>query len=87
MKRIPEAVSNFEVIRRDNYLYIDKTRFINEYEKLSPVTVFLRPRRFGKTLFTEILRYYYDLALKEKGGALLKDTWIASNPTPYKNGY
>ncbi len=47
----------------------------------------LRPCRFGKTLFTEILSYYYDKASQELADALFKDTWISSHPTELKNSY
>ena len=88
MKLIPNAFSVFKTIIRNNYVYIDKTEFIKKYEDIGEmVSLFLRPRRFGKTMFTEILRYYYDKALAPNFDELFKTTWIASHPTTLKNSY
>ena len=88
MKLLPDAFSNFRKIIKNNYVYIDKTHYIQKYENTGAmVSLFLRPRRFGKTMFAEILRYYYDKALTAEGDDLFKETWIASHPTPYKNSY
>jgi hypothetical protein len=88
MKQIPESFSLFETIIRNNYVYIDKTEYIKRYEDTGVmVSMFLRPRRFGKTMFTEIMRYYYDKAMASKFDELFKTTWIASHPTPLKNSY
>lgn len=87
-KLIPENISRFETIIRNGYVYVDKTGFIEKYEKLGKlVGAFLRPRRFGKTLFTEILSLYYDFSLREKAGELLQNTYIATHPTPLKSSY
>ena len=88
MKNLPESLSNFKLIKKRNLAYIDKTKFIKEYEDLDVyIALLLRPRRFGKTLFTEILSYYYDKASQELADTLFKDTWIASHPTELKNSY
>lgn len=88
MKNLPESLSNFKIIKKRNLAYIDKTRFIKEYEDLDVyVALLLRPRRFGKTMFTEILGYYYDNAGQELADTLFKDTWIASHSTELKNSY
>ena len=88
MKLIPDSFSDFKSIIRENYIYIDKTAFIDKYERTgSMVSLFLRPRRFGKTMFTEILRYYYDKALEKEADELFRNTWIADHPTPGKSSY
>ena len=88
MKKLPEALSVFELIRKRELAYVDKTRFIKEYEDLDVyAALFLRPCRFGKTMFTEILSYYYDKASQDLADTLFKDTWIASHPTELKNSY
>ena len=88
MKLIPDAFSVFETIIKNNYVYIDKTEYIKIYEDTGVmVSMFLRPRRFGKTMFTEILRCYYDKALAVKFDELFKTTWIAAHPTLLKNAY
>ncbi|MBQ8707090.1 MAG: AAA family ATPase [Succinivibrionaceae bacterium] len=88
MKLLPDAISDFEGIIKNNYVYIDKTEFIKKYEDTGArVSLFLHPRRFGKTMFTEILHYYYDRAQASLADELLANTWIASHPTRLKNSY
>ena len=61
-KRLPYGISNFKRLRADNYIYVDKTRFI-EYmeEENNPYQFFIRPRKFGKSLLFSMLSHYYDL--------------------------
>ena len=49
--------------------------------------LYIRPRRFGKTLFTSMMYYYYDINSKEKFDSLFKDTYIYNNATDSKNSY
>ena len=87
-KLIPTAMTNFKIIIENNYAFVDKTRFLEVYEESgATVSMFLRPRRFGKTMFTELLMYYYDIALKEEADRLFKGKYIASHPTPQKSSY
>lgn len=88
MKKITYSISSFKDIREQGLVYIDKTEFIKKYEDLNVFNgMFLRPPGCGKTMFTEILRYYYDIALQNEADKLFKGTWIADHPTPYKNSY
>ena len=88
LKQLPDSNSRFLSIRTENLVYIDKTRFIEKYENLKKsVSLFLRPRRFGKTLFTEILFYYYDHSLCELAQKLFKGTYIYNKPTSLKSSY
>ncbi len=65
MKKIIYGISNYKMAREDNYLYIDKTHFIKKLENLNEkYLIFLRPRRFGKSLFLSTLHYYYDANAK-----------------------
>ena len=81
-------MTDFKKIIENNYAFVDKTRFLEVYEKSgTSVSMFLRPWRFGKTMFTELLRYYYDIALKEDADRLFQGRYIASHPTPLKNSY
>ena len=82
--KIPYAVANFEEIRRDNYYFVDKTKYIEKLEAYK-APVFLRPRRFGKTLLCSILECYYDVNRADKFDALFGDTYIGKNPTEEKN--
>ncbi len=74
--RIPYGVSNFESIKTENYIYIDKTKYIEILEKLPPFQFFIRPRRFGKSLFLSILENYYDINNKGKFNKLFGDLYI-----------
>ena len=59
MRKLPNGISNYETIVRENYIYVDKTMYIEKLENLSDRTImFLRPRKFGKTLFTSTLECY-----------------------------
>ena len=88
MKILPESFSDFSTIRTQDLVYIDKTEYIQKYEALdSYVSLLLRPRRFGKTMFTEILRYYYDSVLSVEFDEYFEGTWIHSNPTPLRGRY
>ncbi|NUU97600.1 AAA family ATPase, partial [Marinitoga sp. 1138] len=87
-KKIPYGKQNFEVIRKQNYYYVDRTEYIEKLEKLDETyIVFLRPRKFGKTLFLDTLGKYYDINYKNKFEELFGDLYIGENPTPLKNEY
>ena len=86
LKALPNSFTNFAAIIDENYAFVDKTRFLEVYENSkTKVSMLLRPRRFGKTMFTELLKYYYDIALKEDADRLFMGKYIASHPTPLKN--
>ena len=88
MKKIPIGISNYETIVEKNYYYVDKTKYIENIENLSNrYIMFLRPRKFGKTLFTSVLENYYDVQKKDKFEKLFGETYIGKNPTEEKNSY
>jgi len=89
MKKIIYGESNFKKIKINNdYFYIDKTQHIESLENLNEsFVIFLRPRRFGKSLFLSTLQYYYDENSKDEFEAIFADTYIGQNPTPLKNSY
>ena len=84
MKKIPYAVANYEKIVDENFHFVDKTRFIHELEKYQ-VPVFLRPRRFGKSLWCSILECYYDINFADRFVRLFGHTDIGRQPTPAHN--
>ena len=87
-KKIPYALTNFERIRTENYLYVDKTRFIEMLEDESTVYHYLlRPHKFGKSLFLSVLEHYYDLRFKDRFKELFGDLYIGQNPTKKANSY
>lgn len=88
MRKLPKGISNYEDIVEENRIYVDKTMYIEELENLSDKTImFLRPRKFGKTLFTSTLECYYDKNKKDKFEELFGNTYIGKNPTENKNKY
>ncbi|MGE5344307.1 MAG: AAA family ATPase, partial [Candidatus Omnitrophota bacterium] len=87
IKLIPYAVSDFNKFRKKNYYYVDKTRYIREIEKKGDYLFFIRPRRFGKSLFLAMLESYYDIIKKDQFDFLFKESDIYRNPTKEKNSY
>ena len=88
LKALPTSQTILPDIINEDYVFIDKTQFIEKYEaSKKKVSLFLRPRRFGKTMFTEILKYYYDAALEEKSSGIFSNTYIATHPTPLKSRF
>jgi hypothetical protein len=74
--------------REKDYLYIDKTQYIEKLENINEkYMIFLRPRRFGKSLFLSTLHYYYDEKSQDEFEAIFGDTNIGKNPTPLKSSY
>ena len=62
MKKIPIGVDDFKKLIENNALYIDKTKFITELlDDAAEVKLFIRPRRFGKTLNMSTLKYFFDI--------------------------
>ena len=88
MKKIPYGISSFDKIKSENYYFVDKTKHIELIENMgSPYLFFLRPRRFGKSLFISMLEHYYDINGADQFDRLFADTYIGQNPTPLRNSY
>ena len=83
-RKIPYAIANYEEIVTGRYHFVDKTRFIRELEQYK-IPVFLRPRRFGKSLWCSILECYYDIHRGERFVELFGQTDIGRDPTPSHN--
>lgn len=86
-QNIPYGESNFEKLRNRGFLYVDKTRFIESIERAPSYLVFLRPRRFGKSLFVSMLDCYYDRNSADRFEALFGNLYIGQHPTPLKHAY
>ena len=88
MKKLPYGISNYEELIIDDYYYVDKTMYIEKLENIAEKRImFLRPRKFGKTLFTSMLENYYDFKKADKFERLYGNTYIGKNPTKLKNSY
>ena len=69
--RIPYGEADFRRIRRNRWLYVDKTRFLRRLEEES-YAFLIRPRRFGKSLWVSLLENYYDRGLPRLGAGVLR---------------
>lgn len=87
VKKIPYGVSDFEKIITGNYYYVDKTAYLRTVEKAGDYLFFIRPRRFGKTLFLSLMETYYDIAKADRFELYFKDMEIFKEPTGEKNSY
>lgn len=87
IKLIPYGMTNFESIIRDNYYYVDKTRYLAEMERTARFFFFVRPRRFGKTLFLNMMELYYDVLRKDAFEELFGGLYVGRHPTEYRNQY
>ena len=58
-RKLPIGIQSFEKLRRDNYVYIDKTAFLYNLVQSSNPYFLSRPRRFGKSLFLSTLKAYF----------------------------
>jgi hypothetical protein len=80
--------ADFKTLITENKLYIDRTAFIEAMENHSnPNLIFVRPRRFGKSLWLSILHYYYAIEHKDKFDTLFGNLAIGQNPTPLRNSF
>jgi hypothetical protein len=87
IKRIPYGVANYELLVQQNSYYVDKTTFLPILEKVGNYLFFIRPRRFGKTLFLSVMEAYYDVFYKDRFEEFFKGTWIYNHPTDEKGKY
>jgi hypothetical protein len=84
-KRLPYGNSNFESVRTENYVYVDKTRFIELLENEGNKNhFFIRPRKFGKSLFFSMLSHYYDINGADKFDTLFDDLYSSACVTWFK---
>ena len=85
--KLPYGVADFYSLRTDGYLYVDRTDRIAVLEDLGKSLLFLRPRRFGKSLWLATLACYYDLALESEHEVLFGDLGVGRQPTPLAHRY
>ena len=87
VKLVPYGVADFATVIEQNLYYVDKTMFIPELEKQPRNLFFIRPRRFGKSIFLSMLYSYYDCAQSHKFQSLFGNLWIGKHPTPLQGKY
>ena len=87
IKQLPYGVSDFEYVMRENFYYVDKTMYIPQLEAQPNNLMFIRPRRFGKSLLLSMLKTYYDKAKKDQFEEIFGSLWIGKHPTPLMGRY
>ena len=87
VKLVPYGVADFAMVIEQNLYYVDKTMFIPELEKQPRNLFFIRPRRFGKSIFLSMLYSYYDCTQSHKFQSLFGNLWIGQHPTPLQGKY
>ena len=79
-KAVPVGIEDFERIIREDYYYVDKTMLIEELLiNRAPVTLFTRPRRFGKTLNMSMIKYFFDVKNKEENKKLFENLKVSNS--------
>lgn len=83
--KFPYGLADFYSIRKEGYFYQDRTAFIRTVEERGKQLVFLRPRRFGKSMWISTLANYYNVARATDFAMLFGDLAIGQNPTLLHN--
>jgi hypothetical protein len=78
---LPYGMSDFLDLKIENYYYIDKTDYISKIERYGRYIYLIRTRRFGKSLFLNMLAFYYDLFYVDRYEEVFQDTYILNHPT------
>ena len=85
--KIPYGIMDFRRLRREGYYYVDKTEYLAQMEARDSFIFFVRPRRFGKSLFISMMESYYDLNQKKDFKKLFGGLWIGQHPTENANRF
>ena len=85
--KFPYGISHFETVVTEGYFYQDRTDRIPLVEEAGKYLLFIRPRRFGKSLWLSTLRHYYDVSLKDRFDELFGHLEIGKSPTPERSRY
>lgn len=87
IKQVPYGVSDFVTVRERNLYYVDKTMYLSLLEQQPDNLFYIRPRRFGKSLFTSMLQAYYDKAMTDRFDSLFGGLWVHEHPTSLRGRY
>ena len=88
LKKAPYGLASFTSLRAFGFAYVDKTKFIPVLEECGTFFPFIvRPRRFGKSVFANMLMAYYDRAAAGDFKKNFSGTWIGEHPTALANKY
>ena len=86
-KRIPYGISDFKQVRKEGLYLVDKSMFFERMEQAGHFLFLVRPRRFGKSLFLNMLEAYYDINEKDNFQELFQGMYVADHPTEYHNSF
>ena len=87
MLKFPYGIADFASLIRDGYVYVDRTAHIRTMEELGRALLFVRPRRFGKSLWLHTLSTYYGIRHQAEHPLLFDDLAIGRDPTPLAHRY
>ena len=87
IKQVPYGVSDFVTVRERNLYYVDKTMYLSLLEQQPDSLFYIRPRRFGKSLFISMLQAYYDKAMSDRFDSLFGGLWVHEHPTSLRGRY
>ena len=87
IKQVPYGVSDFVTVRERNLYYVDKTMYLSLLEQQPDNLFYIRPRRFGKSLFISMLQAYYDKAMTDRFDSLFGWLWVHEHPTSLRGRY
>ncbi len=85
--KFPYGIADFYQVVTEGFFYVDRTACIQTIEEAGKQLLFLRPRRFGKSLVLSMLENYYDLAKADEFARLFGHLAIGQQPTPKHNQY
>lgn len=87
MLKLPYGLADFPTLRRDGYVYIDRTMYLRVVEEMGRSLLFIRPRRFGKSLWLRTLAAYYDLRTADQHDEIFGGLAVGAEPTPEAHRY
>ena len=87
VKLLPYGISDFIELRKQNRYYVDKTMYIPKLETRGNFLFIIRPRRFGKSLFLNMLSAYYDSKCEGRFEEIFGGLWIGDHPTPLRGKF
>ena len=85
-RQIPYAVMNWRILIEEEFFFVDHTRYLHDLETYR-TPVFLRPKRFGKSLWASMLEHYYDVRFRGEFAKLFGKTDVGRNPTRLANSF
>jgi len=84
---LPNGISDFRKVRMGGYCYVDKTMYLNDLERAGSYLFFVRPRRFGKSLFISMMKDYYDCLNASNFQEEFKGLAVAKKPTKWQGKF